>query len=180
MSDKNIMKQNIKKWQFVGFLFTVGVGTLLHFVYEWSGKMVLVAPFSNVNESTWEHMKLLFYPALLFAVIESFFFKDRRDFWSIKLKGILLGLILIPVIYFLFNGIIGESADWVNIAIFVISVIAMYAYETSKFKEIQEEHISNRKAIMFLVLIMVLFGVFTFYTPSLGIFLDPTTNTYGI
>ena len=81
MSDKNIMKQNIKKWQFVGFLFTVGVGTLLHFVYEWSGKMVLVAPFSNVNESTWEHMKLLFYPALLFAVIESFFFKDKKDFW---------------------------------------------------------------------------------------------------
>ena len=116
------MKLSINKWCALGFLFTVGVGTLLHFVYEWSGKMALVAPFSNVNESTWEHMKLLFYPAFLFAIIQSFFFEPRKDYWFIKLKGTLLGLVLIPVIFYLFNGIIGESNDVINIAIFVISV----------------------------------------------------------
>ena len=115
------MKYNINKWQFAGFFVVTLGGTLLHFLYEWSDEMALVAPFSNVNESTWEHMKLLFFPALVFAIVESFFFKDKKDFWSIKLKGTILGLILIPVIFTLFNGIIGKSPDWINIVIFVVT-----------------------------------------------------------
>ena len=174
------MKNNINKWQFFGFLFTVLGGTLLHFVYDWSAKMALVAPFSNVNESTWEHMKLLFFPTFIFAIIQSYFFKERNDFWSIKLKGTLLGLILIPVIYSLFNGIIGKSPDWINITIFVVSVAATYIYETKLFKEYKEKHLTNRTAVFIFILIAILFGVFTFYTPELAIFLDHTTNKYGI
>ena len=174
------MKNNINKWQFCGFVFSVGLGTLLHFVYEWSGKSVLVAPFSNVNESTWEHMKLLFYPTFIFTVIQSFFFKDRNDFWSIKIEGTLLGLVLIPVIFYLFNGLIGDSPDWVNIAIFVISVASVYVYETKLFGKYKEEHLSNRSSVLLFCLIVVLFVVFTFWTPKLGIFLDSTTNSYGI
>ena len=37
------------------------LGTLLHFTYRWSGRNPLIAP---VNESVWEHMKLLFFPML--------------------------------------------------------------------------------------------------------------------
>lgn len=174
------MKYNINKWQFAGFFVVTLGGTLLHFLYEWSDKMALVAPFSNVNESTWEHMKLLFFPALAFAIVESFFFKDKKDFWSIKLKGTILGLILIPVIFTLFNGIIGKSPDWINIVIFVVSVAATFIYETKLFKENKEDFMSNRRSVMLFLVIAILFGVFTFYTPSLEIFLDPTNNTYGI
>ena len=174
------MKLSIHKWCVLGFLFTVGVGTLLHFAYEWSGEMAVVAPFSNVNESTWEHMKLLFYPTFLFAIIQSFFFKDRKDYWYIKLKGTLLGLVLIPVIFYLFNGIIGESNDVINIMIFVISVLATYIYEAKKFKEESQIYMVNRNGVIAFLVIAILFGVFTFITPELGIFLDPTTHTYGM
>ena len=54
------MKRSLTLWQFFGFAFTSLLGTLLHFLYEWTGKSPLVAPFSGVNESTWEHMKLLY------------------------------------------------------------------------------------------------------------------------
>ena len=53
-------------WALAGFLFTGALGSLLHFTYEWSGGL-LTAAFSADNESTWEHMKLLFVP--LFAVV---------------------------------------------------------------------------------------------------------------
>ena len=174
------MKLSINKWCVLGFLFTVGVGSLLHFVYEWSGKMAIVAPFSNVNESTWEHMKLLFYPAFFFAIIQSFFFKDRKDYWYIKLKGTLLGLVLIPVIFYLFNGIIGESNDVINIMIFVISVLGIYLYEAKAFKEEKQIYMVNRNGVIAFMVIAILFILFTFITPELGIFLDPTTNTYGM
>ena len=66
------MSKKIKILEICGFIFTTSLGTLLHFMYEWSGKNSLVALFSNVNESTWEHLKLLFYPAFIFAIIQSF------------------------------------------------------------------------------------------------------------
>ena len=53
------MKKRLLLWEAAGFLFTAAVGALLHFTYDWSGGTVLAAAFSAVNESTWEHMKLL-------------------------------------------------------------------------------------------------------------------------
>ena len=72
------MKKSIGLWQLCGFAVTSLVGTVLHFLYDWLGESVLVAPFSGVNESTWEHMKLLFWPMLIFALFQSFSFKTRN------------------------------------------------------------------------------------------------------
>ena len=120
------MKRSIGLWQFVGFGTASLGGTLLHFLYEWTGESILLAPFSGVNESTWEHMKLLFVPMFIFAIVQSFFFKDRADFWCVKLRGILLGIILIPVLFYTYNGVIGSSPDWINIVIFFISAAISY------------------------------------------------------
>ena len=59
------MKKHIAYWQMTGFIFTGVVGTLLHFFFDWTGKNVIVALFSAVNESIWEHLKLLFYPTVI-------------------------------------------------------------------------------------------------------------------
>ena len=57
------MKQkNWKKWELAGLFFAIATGNLLHFVYDWSGESLVAAVISGVNESTWEHMKLLFLP----------------------------------------------------------------------------------------------------------------------
>ncbi len=174
------MKRSIGIWTLWGFATTSLLGTVLHFLYEWLGKATWVAPFSGVNESTWEHMKLLFWPMLLFAVVESFFFRDREDFWCVKLRGILLGLVLIPVIFYTYNGVIGRSPDWINIAIFFLSAAIAYIYETRAFHKEDTPCKRPRLALSLLFLIGVLFAVFTFKTPEIGIFKDPLTGTYGI
>ena len=120
------MKRSIGLWQLMGFAVTSLAGTLLHFLYEWLGEATWIAPFSGVNESTWEHMKLLFWPMLLFAVVQSFFFRDRGDFWCVKQKGVLLGLALIPILFYTYNGVIGKSPDWINIVIFFLSAAMAY------------------------------------------------------
>ena len=102
------MKRSVGLWQLMGFAVTSFAGTLLHFLYEWLGKSPWIAPLSGVNESTWEHMKLLFWPMLFFAVVQSFFFRDCKAFWCIKLRGITLGLALIPVLFYTYNGVIGN------------------------------------------------------------------------
>ncbi|MBO5938752.1 MAG: hypothetical protein J6Q82_04545 [Clostridia bacterium] len=174
------MKRSIGLWNLIGFAVTSLSGTLLHFLYEWTGKAVFVAPFSGVNESTWEHMKLLFFPMFIFAIIQSFFFKDREEFWCVKLKGTLLGLVLIPVLFYTYNGVIGSSPDWINIAIFFISAAIAYIYETRQFNNKTTFCKKPTLAITVLCVIAVLFVIFTFATPEIGIFKDPMTGTYGI
>ena len=174
------MKKQIGLWQLMGFAVASLAGTLLHFLYDWLGEAAWIAPFSGVNESTWEHMKLLFWPMLIFALVQSLFFRDRNDFWCIKLRGILLGLILIPVIFYTYNGVIGHSPDWINIAIFFISAAAAYIYETRLFNTKNLKCKSPRISIIVLIIIALMFIVFTFVTPKIGIFKDPLTATYGI
>ncbi len=174
------MRRSFGLWQLMGFAVTSLGGTLLHFLYEWLENAVWIAPFSGVNESTWEHMKLLFWPMFVFAIVQSFFFRDREDFWCVKLRGTLLGLALIPIIFYTYNGVVGKSPDWLNIAIFFISAAIAYIYEMRLFN-VEEVHCrSSKLAFAVLGVIGLLFAIFTFRTPEIGIFLDPLTGTYGI
>jgi hypothetical protein len=175
------MKQrSIGLWQLMGFAVTSLGGTILHFLYDWLREAVWIAPLSGVNESTWEHMKLLFWPMFLYAIVQSFFFRNREDFWCVKLRGILLGLGLIPVLFYTYNGVIGKSPDWINIAIFFISAAIAYLYETKLFKKETVVCKHSKLAIGVLCAIALLFVIFTFATPEIGIFKDPLTESYGI
>lgn len=174
------MKRSVDLWQLWGFGVTALGGTLLHFLYDWFGNPTWIAPFSGVNESTWEHMKLLFWPMFLFAAIQSRFLRQQTDFWCIKLRGTLLGLVLIPVIFYTYNGAIGHSPDWINIAIFFICAAVAYLYEVRLFRANKGVCKHPKLALSLLCAIAFLFVIFTFQTPKLSIFKDPLTGTYGI
>ena len=173
------MKRSIGLWQLMGFAITSLLGTLLHFLYDWTNS-ILVAPFSSINESTWEHMKLLFFPSFIFAIVQSFFFKERKDFWCIKLKGILIGLILIPVMFYTYNGVIGKSPNWINITIFFVASAIVYLYETREFGKENIICKNSKIAFSLLCVIAFLFVLFTFRTPEINIFKDPLSGKYGI
>lgn len=174
------MKKDISLWQYAGFVFTAVLGTLLHFLYGWTGGSLLAAPFSAVNESTWEHMKLLYFPMLIFALIQSCFFRERRDFWCIKLAGSLTGLALIPVLFYTLGGIFGGTPDWLNIAIFFISAAIAFLVEARLFKGDGLPCRAPFLAVAVIVLIGVLFVVFTFITPQIPLFRDPLSGSYGL
>ena len=174
------MKRSIGVWQFFGFATTSFIGTLLHFLYEWLGESIIVAPFSGVNESTWEHMKLLFVPMFFYAIFQSFFFRDRKDFWCVKLRGMIVGLSMIPILFYTYNGAICKSPDWLNITIFFISAASAYIYETRRFNNVTTVCKRPRLAFTILCGIALLFIAFTFKAPEINIFKDPITNNYGI
>ena len=94
------MNRHLYHYTIAGILFTAIAGTLLHFAYEYSMENPLVAMFAPVNESTWEHMKLCFFPMLVYAL---FMNKQLKDDYpcvtSALLFGMLLGTFLIPIIF---------------------------------------------------------------------------------
>ena len=167
------MKQASSLWQAAGFALTTLGGTVLHFLYDWTGGNILVSPFSGVNESTWEHMKLLFWPLFLFALVQRLFFKDQKNYWCVKLAEILLGLALIPVLFYTYNGAFGKSPDWINISIFYISAALVFLFEWWTFKQDRLQCKCPRIAFAAICLIGVLFVVFTFAPPKIPLFHDP-------
>jgi hypothetical protein len=178
--EEKFVKRDISLWQFAGFALTSLFGTLLHFMYEWSGNSLIIAPFSGVNESTWEHMKLLYFPLLLFALVQSKFFKGYKNFWCVKLLGILTGLIMIPVLFYTLNGVFGKTPDWLNIAIFFISTACSFLLEAVLLKNGNFKCKKPLLAFLSIYFIGILFIVFTFFTPKIPIFLDPVSGAYGI
>ena len=174
------MKRSVGCWQMGGFVFTAVMGTLLHFLFDWTGGNIVAALFSAVNESIWEHLKLLFYPMVAFAVIEYFFWgKDVKAFWCVKLMGTLLGLVLIPVVYYTYTGILGVNADWFNVTLFFLAAGVVFFVETKLFQRGDSCPLGRKTAVIFLCFLAVCFTVFTFFPPRIPFFRDPVTGTYG-
>ena len=174
------MGQKNTYWQIVGFVFTAFVGTLLHFLFDWAGGNVCIALFSAVNESIWEHLKLLFYPMLLFAIVEYFCYgKHLTNFWCIKQIGIQTGLLLIPILYYTYTGIFGINADWLNICIFFLVGATVYYLETKCFQRHFASPLNPIWTFLVMGILVLLFTVFTFRPPHIPLFQDPTTGSFG-
>lgn len=168
-----ILKKNILVPIIVGAVITAILGTLAHFAYEWSGNNHLVGLVTAVNESTWEHMKLLFFPMLLVNVFLVLLVKeDYPCILPVLLTGTLLGTFLIPVLFYTYSGILGQSIDAINISIYYICVIAAFyiAYRLAE-KDCSKE-CTNLLLIVTFVMVL-LFFIFTYYPPELGIFDNP-------
>ena len=172
------MKKDLLLWSFGEFVCATVGGTILHFIYNWTDKNILVAPFSAINESTWEHMKLLFFPMFIFALVQNYFFKEFSSFWYIKLIGILAGLILIPVLFYTINGIFGKTPDFINIAIFFIAAAVASFTEAYLFKN-HFYYKSPHTAFLIICFIGISFVIFTFLPPHIPLFKDPLSNSYG-
>jgi len=172
---------NYKTFCIWGTVFTIILGTVLHFTYDFF-ETDFVAIFSAVNESTWEHLKLIFFPVTIFAVIEYFIYgKKLENFWASKVISLLIGMAAIVVIFYTYNGVIGTNSDIFNISLFIASVILTY-WLNCKFIEnkLFGSQLLNKIAVIGLIVLVVLFWVYTFYPPLLNIFRDPVTGGYGI
>ena len=119
--------KDLKRSCIIGTLFVIITGTLAHFVYDWSGQNDIVGFFTPVSESTWEHMKLCFFPMLLYSL---YMWRSLRDthpcICSALPAGVLAGTFTIPVLFYTYTGIIGKSIMPVDIGIFVVSVIVAF------------------------------------------------------
>ncbi len=175
------VKKSILRWELGGIAFIIVLGSLLHFAFEWSGEATPVAWIAAVNESVWEHLKLGFWPALVYAAIEySRFGKSANNFFFAKTLGIYLIPITIVVLYYVYTAIFGHGLLIVDIAIFVVAVIVcqLVSYKLLTASPLPEK--LNRFALIALVVLGILFVLFTFYPPHLHLFKDPVTGGYGI
>lgn len=153
-------------------IITILLGVLLHFVYEWSGKNPFMALIGAVNESTWEHLKLLFFPFLFMSIVEYFFYKpDFRKFFSSRCIGMLCGLMSIIVIFYTYTGIY-KNVDVLNIALYILAVFISFFVSDKLYKK-TESVLPPVFSIGIFFILTLMFFVFTFYPPDINLFKSP-------
>ncbi len=174
-------RKSTRSYELAGIVFIVIIGSMLHFTFELSGHQPLVGVFSAVNESVWEHLKLGFWPALMWTLLEyRSIKKSTNNFLIAKTVGIYLIPIVIPILFYSYTAVLGESVLVIDIITFVLAVIVgqLVSYKLLTYKRLP--HILNEISLVALVLLGVAFVLFTFYPPHLPLFRDPVTREYGI
>ena len=174
-------RRRILFYESAGIVFIIVLGSILHFTFEWSGHQAIVGVFSAVNESVWEHLKLGFWPAIVFALIEfKYLKKATNNFLFGKTVGIYLIPVIITVLFYSYTAILGESLLVIDILTFVIAVIVgqLVSYRLLTGKTLPYN--LDRVSVIALLLLSLAFVFFTFYPPRLAMFQDPITGEYGI
>ena len=175
------MKKTIRKWELIGIAVISCVGALLHFAFEWSGDLPPIGVFAAVNESVFEHLKLTYWPALLWAAIEYRFLREHvNNFIIAKTAGLYVMPSVIIALFYAYTTITGTESLIADIVIFVVAIALG---QLTSYKILTKEGLSqnvHRPAIAGLVSLGAIYAVFTFYPPHVPFFMDPISGTYGI
>jgi hypothetical protein len=171
-----------KKRFFLGSLAIFLLGSAFHFLFDACGGSVLAAPFFAVNESVWEHMKLLSTAALLWMIADYPFAQKsaRENFFAARAIALPIGLLSIPMLFYFVEGSFGVENLFADIGMFLLAS-ALYQFLAMRLEGSLAPRAGwNAAGIAVLAGIFALFAVFTFLPLHIPLFLDTPTGSYGI
>lgn len=166
--------KHLKRCTIIGIIFVLLTGTLAHFLYDWTGNNHVIGLFTPVNESIWEHMKLLFFPMLLYSL--TMILKFHRKYPCITSAvcfGILMGAFLIPLFYYAYTSILGRNVFIFDICTFILSIVIAFWLSYRLTLSCRLEPYTALLCVMVCIL-FVCFLVFTYHPPDATVFQDPT------
>lgn len=173
-----IYKNRIIWLEIIGLVFSVVFSFVFHFMYEWINTLGWLFP---VNESVWEHIKILFMPYLIYSIIEFFILKpeDKLNYFSIKSIALIVIPIVMITLFYTYSGIIGNHYVFVDGMIGVISLLIGFMIS---LKLLLIEYKCKNKPVPIILagIIFILLIVFTYYPPHINLFYDTLDGKYGI
>ena len=166
--------KHLKRYTVIGIIFVLITGTLAHFLYGWTGNNHIAGLFTPINESIWEHMKLVFFPMLIYSLIMILKFHRKYSCITSALSfGILVGTFLIPLFYYTYTFFLGTNIFILDISTFILSIVIAFWLSYKLTLSCRLEPYSPLLCIL-VCIIFVCFLIFTCHPPNTTIFQDPT------
>lgn len=170
-------------WILMGIPILFLIGSCMHFLYNFTGENIIVGTLAPVNESVWEHLKMVLLPVILWWTIYYFTAGeinniDKNKWFTGALVALLTALITIPLLFYFYTRAFGVELLVVDILLLLLALLfgqlcGLHFYKYYK-------GINSIIAISILLIIIFIFILFTFYPPHLPLFRDSTTGKYGI
>lgn len=169
-----------KKLKILGIVLAFLLCFPLHFVYD-KFPSFITSIFAPINESIWEHMKILFGSIIISGVIQKIVvLKKKLDFNNICFSNFIGAISSIPIFLIVFLPIyiiIGENFPVTIFIMFITIVLAeIIAYKIMNKDNLGFENIT----IILVIIVYVIFTILSYYPIKSGIFIDPISKTCGI
>ncbi len=171
---------NLKKIKLIGIIGIFGLCFINHFIYDIFPNDFF-AIFFPVNESIWEHMKMLFTTVLIYGFIEYIFLKYYKIQFSNFFLSLYLSSLFSIVIYlslFLpFSYLFGESEILIfSTLIITIILIQLLGYYVMIKKQYNFQFIP----VILIGISYIVFGYLTYHPIKTDLFYDKSHEKYGI
>ena len=171
---------NNKKFIIINIFLTFAIGFLIHGIYSWIPSTI--TSIFPVNESLYEHIKLIFYSPLISSTILYFIFKLKK----IPINNLVYGLLIstlfnIFIFYLIFIPVykeIGENLTVTLIIYFITICLSQYLNYLIISKD--NHKLLNVISGIILLISTIPLIYFTYHPKENEFFRDPKTNTYGI
>ena len=168
-----VLRKWIRKDDLRSVTAVIVLGSLCHFLYDWSGGLSLAALFCPVNESVWEHLKLLYFPFLLVSLVSFRRSSPRPDlFFYSRFLGVLPALLFILASYYTYTGILGRHFLLVDLILYVCSVFAAFAASSYFYRNLRRTPSVSGVVFLWIALAFVFF-IFTGFPPNLPLLFPP-------
>ena len=165
----NIETKRIFKLEIASLIFCLIFSFVNHFLFEWTNNCMFLASFVPINESVWEHGKLLFMPFLFASFVLYPFLGDNKNFIFAKSLPLVLCTPLMITFFYTYTGIIGSHVTVVDILMAVAIIIAMHIFS---YKVLVKKGLLSHHWLLLIVIVwFVMFSLFTFYPPNLPLFI---------
>lgn len=167
----------VRMYNFIGIFVILLIAGPLHFAYEWSGENFLMSLVAPVNESIWEHLKMVYWPTLLWWVTGYVLFRHRKALSGIRwfqsmAVSIIFNMLIIVLWYYTWSGALGIEATWVNfssmISVVIGQLLAVHVYRVAK-----PRWIYFIPGVFIMLSLAFMSGYFTYYPPALPMFISP-------
>lgn len=160
----------IKLFTALGVILTVILGSINHFVYEWTGRNAFVGLFVATNESIWEHIKLALLPMFLIFLVGGFLFSKKvNNYYLAVFCGLSVTVLFIILAFMGYTVFTRKAVLPLDITIFTLSIILGYltAYRIfymPKFKWL------NYISVIGILFIVAVFLTCTYHVPDFFLF----------
>ncbi len=165
---KGHLRRKTLIWDLVLIAFLGTAGPLLHCIAPLFAEIPVISGLLPVNESVWEHLKLLFFPGFLIAVLRRLFTgKLHHGVLTTYAEGLLLSMALMIAGFYTYSGILGTHTLYGDIALFYACTLFLMAFVR---KQMPRQKKSSMPGLILLLLLTGCFFYFTYFPPGLGIF----------
>lgn len=182
---KTDIKDPIKNYIIWGIVVIFVLSSFMHFLYDISGKMIIFAIISPINESIWEHLKITLLPTIIWWIITYNILKKYKEMdfkkWIFSsIISFVVGIIFILIFYYFYSGAFGIQSVFLDVLGLLIGItfgqlVALKIYNDAKISPVYYYIVFTA-----FIILIVMFITFTFETPHIPLFKDLSTGKYGL
>ena len=161
----------MKKIKIIGIFVIFSLAFISHFMYDWFSNSIFSIIFP-VNESIWEHMKLIVTPVLFFSIFEYILYNNKKilynNFILSYVISTIMGIVCYLILYLPVHYLFGHSSIFAILLLFFIFILVeLVSY-------------SNIIGVLSIIVIYIIFGYLTYNPIKNDLFYDIHTKSYGI